>query len=64
MDRQYGRMLNWSLAHQGIFVIGCLCFFATIFPLNARIGRDWIPPDDRERTHQSRLICLKAPRWR
>ncbi len=57
MDRQYGRMLNWSLAHRGIFVIGCLAVFATIFPLNARIGRDWIPPDDQSEL----MVSLDLP---
>ncbi len=47
MDRAYGWMLEWSLRHRLLFVALCLAVFAATFPLNARVGRDWIPPDDQ-----------------
>jgi HAE1 family hydrophobic/amphiphilic exporter-1 len=47
LDRGYGWMLEWSLRHRLLFVALCLAVFAATFPLNARVGRDWIPPDDQ-----------------
>jgi HAE1 family hydrophobic/amphiphilic exporter-1 len=46
-DRAYGRMLEWSLAHRAVVVLVALCTFAATFPLNAVVGRDFIPPDDQ-----------------
>jgi HAE1 family hydrophobic/amphiphilic exporter-1 len=47
IDRIYGWMLQWSLRHRLLFVILCLAVLATAYPLNAWVGRDWIPPDDQ-----------------
>jgi len=47
MDRSYGRLLEWSLNHRVIIVGVALATFALSFPLNAMVGRDWIPPDDQ-----------------
>jgi hydrophobic/amphiphilic exporter-1 (mainly G- bacteria), HAE1 family len=47
MDRSYGRLLVWSLNHRLIIVGVALATFALSFPLNAMVGRDWIPPDDQ-----------------
>ncbi|HJZ69064.1 MAG TPA: efflux RND transporter permease subunit, partial [Blastocatellia bacterium] len=47
IDRAYGRMLEWSLSHRAIVVLIALATFALTFPLNALVGRDWIPPDDQ-----------------
>ena len=47
IDRNYGRMLEWSLNHRIIVVAVALVTFALTFPLNAMVGRDWIPPDDQ-----------------
>ena len=47
MDRSYGRLLEWSLDHRMIIVGVALATFALTFPLNAMVGRDWIPPDDQ-----------------
>jgi HAE1 family hydrophobic/amphiphilic exporter-1 len=44
---QYTRLLAWSLDHRGIVAIVSLAVFAAAFPLNARVGRDWIPADDQ-----------------
>jgi len=46
-DAAYGRMLEWSLAHRGVVVVVALGTFAATFPLNAVVGRDFIPPDDQ-----------------
>ncbi|MFP5262475.1 MAG: efflux RND transporter permease subunit [Blastocatellia bacterium] len=47
IDRAYGRMLRWSLGHRAAVVVIALMTFALTFPLNALVGRDWIPPDDQ-----------------
>lgn len=47
MDRTYGRILGWSLNHRIVVVAVALGTFALTFPLNAMVGRDWIPPDDQ-----------------
>ncbi len=47
IDRAYGWVLEWSLRHRLLFVTLCLAVFAATFPLNAWVGRDWIPPDDQ-----------------
>jgi HAE1 family hydrophobic/amphiphilic exporter-1 len=46
-DQAYGRMLEWSLEHRAIVVLAALGTFAATFPLNAVVGRDFIPPDDQ-----------------
>jgi HAE1 family hydrophobic/amphiphilic exporter-1 len=47
IDRTYGRILEWSLNHRIVVVAIALATFALTFPLNAMVGRDWIPPDDQ-----------------
>ena len=47
IDRRYGRLLEWSLNHRRFVVGVALAAFALTFPLNAMVGRDWIPPDDQ-----------------
>ena len=47
IDRTYGRLLEWSLNHRIVVVAVALGTFAMTFPLNAMVGRDWIPPDDQ-----------------
>jgi hydrophobic/amphiphilic exporter-1 (mainly G- bacteria), HAE1 family len=47
IDRVYGRMLQWSLNHRAVVIAIALATFALTFPLNAMVGRDWIPPDDQ-----------------
>jgi HAE1 family hydrophobic/amphiphilic exporter-1 len=46
-DHTYGWLLEWSLAHRSVVVLIALGTFAATFPLNAIVGRDFIPPDDR-----------------
>jgi len=47
IDKKYGAMLTWSLDHRGKVLLIALACFATTFPLNRMVGRDWIPPDDQ-----------------
>jgi HAE1 family hydrophobic/amphiphilic exporter-1 len=43
----YRRLLDWSLAHRGPVMALAFAVFLLTFPLNAYVGRDWIPPDDQ-----------------
>jgi HAE1 family hydrophobic/amphiphilic exporter-1 len=47
IDRFYGWLLAWSLDHRAVVIAVALATFALTFPLNAMVGRDWIPPDDQ-----------------
>ena len=47
VDRLYGRLLTWSLDHRMAVIAIAIATFALTFPLNAMVGRDWIPPDDQ-----------------
>ena len=47
IDTKYGKMLEWSLNHRGLTVLVALGTFALTFPLNALVGRDFIPSDDQ-----------------
>jgi HAE1 family hydrophobic/amphiphilic exporter-1 len=46
IDRRYGQVLAWSLDHRGAVLAMAAATFLLAFPLNALVGRDWIPPDD------------------
>jgi HAE1 family hydrophobic/amphiphilic exporter-1 len=43
----YRRLLDWSLGHRGHVMAIAFAIFLLTFPLNAFVGRDWIPPDDQ-----------------
>ncbi|MGA9772517.1 MAG: efflux RND transporter permease subunit [Blastocatellia bacterium] len=47
VDRLYGGLLAWSLDHRMAVIAIAIATFALTFPLNAMVGRDWIPPDDQ-----------------
>lgn len=47
IDRTYGRLLEWSLDHRAVVISIAIATFSLTFPLNALVGRDWIPPDDQ-----------------
>src|SRR3989441_1049741 len=53
IDGHYGRLLRWSLGNRGTVMVVAAITFLLTFPLNAMVGRDWIPPDD-----QSELTVL------
>ena len=46
LDRWYTRSLNWSLDHSFAIVGIALAVFLTTFPLNAMVGRTFVPTDD------------------
>jgi len=47
IERRYERMLNWSLNHPWVIVGLSVLVFASTFPLNRLVGRDFIPNDDQ-----------------
>ncbi len=47
IDRRYGQILRWSLDHRPLVVAMVAGTLVMAFPLNALVGRDWIPPDDQ-----------------
>jgi hydrophobe/amphiphile efflux-1 (HAE1) family protein len=47
IDGKYGIVLRWALDHRQIVIGACLGTFLLALPLNALVGRDWIPPDDQ-----------------
>jgi hydrophobic/amphiphilic exporter-1 (mainly G- bacteria), HAE1 family len=53
IDGTYGRLLEWSLDHRGTVAWVAAGTLALTFPLNALVGRDFIPADD-----QSELTVL------
>ena len=46
-EHHYERLLHWALDHPKTIVAISAVVFLAIFPLNAVIGRDWIPVDDQ-----------------
>jgi HAE1 family hydrophobic/amphiphilic exporter-1 len=47
IDRNYGRLLGWSLNHRALVILAGVGTFALTFALNGRVGRDFIPADDQ-----------------
>src|SRR5262249_12714145 len=47
IERRYAEVLAWSLDHRKAVFLGALVAFLLALPLNALVGRDWIPPDDQ-----------------
>jgi HAE1 family hydrophobic/amphiphilic exporter-1 len=46
IDAWYARSLEWSLAHPRIIVGTAILVFLSTFPLNAMVGRSFIPNED------------------
>lgn len=46
VEHRYERLLNWSLDHPWLITTVAVLVFATTFPLNRMVGRDFIPNDD------------------
>ena len=47
IDRKYGDILRFALDHRRLVMGIALGTFLLSLPLNALVGRDWIPPDDQ-----------------
>lgn len=57
LERNYLRLLDWSLAHRWVIVLVSVVVFSSTFPLYQTIGRDWMPQED-----QSELgLSLETP---
>ncbi len=53
IESAYSRLLDWALAHRGHVMGIAFAIFLLTFPLNAFVGRDWIPPDDQSELNMS-----------
>jgi len=47
IEAAYERLLDWALGNRGRVMAIAFGIFLLTFPLNALVGRDWIPPDDQ-----------------
>ena len=47
VDTHYEHWLKWALAHPRVIVLTAIVVFATTFPLNALVGRSFIPNEDQ-----------------
>jgi HAE1 family hydrophobic/amphiphilic exporter-1 len=47
IDARYGELLEWALDHRGTVAWVAAATLALTFPLNALVGRDFIPADDQ-----------------
>ena len=57
IDRTYTRLLQWSLAHRWVVVLLSVAVILSIFPLFARIGKNFLPVDDQSQFE----VTLRAP---
>ncbi|MCI0418331.1 MAG: efflux RND transporter permease subunit [Acidobacteria bacterium] len=48
IDRFYGRMLRWSLAHRTAILLISAVILATIYPAYKAIGKEFFPADDQD----------------
>jgi HAE1 family hydrophobic/amphiphilic exporter-1 len=46
VDRAYTRALEWSLRHPALILLTAVIVFALTFPMNAAVGRSFIPNED------------------
>lgn len=47
IDRAYGALLRWSLAHRWVIVLASLLTVAATVPLFRMVGKDFLPQDDQ-----------------
>jgi len=47
VERTYMSVLGWSLRHRWVIMAVCLLTFASTFPINSMIKRDWMPQEDQ-----------------
>jgi HAE1 family hydrophobic/amphiphilic exporter-1 len=47
IDRSYGAILRWSLAHRWVVVVVSVLVVASTVPIFALLGKDFIPQDDQ-----------------
>jgi hydrophobe/amphiphile efflux-1 (HAE1) family protein len=53
IEKVYGRLLEWSLAHRRIIIVICVVTFFSTFGFYRLVGRDWIPSDDQAELQSS-----------
>lgn len=47
VDRQYGRMLSWSLRHRAVMLVTAAAVSLSVILLFPRIGKELVPDDDQ-----------------
>ncbi|HYJ86185.1 MAG TPA: efflux RND transporter permease subunit [Pyrinomonadaceae bacterium] len=47
IDKNYTRMLAWSMAHRWVIVVACLLVIVSIVPLFMFVGKNFLPVDDQ-----------------
>ncbi len=57
IDRSYGRMLTWSMAHRWVIVVACMLVIVSIVPLFMFVGKNFLPVDDQSQFE----INVRAP---
>ena len=57
VDRAYMRMLRWSMAHRWAVVVICVAVVASIWPLYAYVGYNFLPDEDESGFN----VNLRAP---
>jgi hydrophobic/amphiphilic exporter-1 (mainly G- bacteria), HAE1 family len=57
VDRNYTRLLTWSMAHRWVIVIACLIVIISIVPLFMFVGKNFLPVDDQSQFE----INVRAP---
>src|SRR5207247_10006592 len=57
IDRAYGRMLNWAMAHRAIMVGFFLITVLSIVPMGMLVGKDFFAFDDQNEFE----IVIKTP---
>ena len=57
VERVYGAMLRWSMAHRWVVVLACVAALASVVPLFIFGGKDFLPKNDESQFE----VNLRAP---
>ena len=57
IERGYGRILRWSMAHRWVVVLACVATLVSVVPLFVVGGKDFLPKNDESQF----AVSLRAP---
>src|SRR5688572_13349766 len=57
IERGYGRILGWSMAHRWVIVLACAASLVAVVPLFKAVGKDFLPKNDESQFE----VNLRAP---
>jgi HAE1 family hydrophobic/amphiphilic exporter-1 len=57
IERGYGRILRWSMAHRWVVVLACVAALVSVVPLFVIGGKDFLPKNDESQF----AVSLRAP---